>query len=103
MAKKKVIKKEVVKKNRLSKEQYFEMTNFHLRRDIAKQELKTCGVEIENLERAKQLATLRRNDVKSKLQRLEHEYDGFLTRLAKEGIDIRNKTIDTETYEVLDI
>lgn len=95
-------KKKVEVKDRLSKEQYLEMRNYHLQMDMAKQELRTLGLEISDLEKAKQLATLRRNDNRVKVARIETEYNIFLDKLLKDGLDIRKKTIDTETFKILD-
>ena len=88
--------------NRLPKELYLEIRLNHLEMDGLKKDLSNVGLMIENAERAKALSNLRKDDIRNKIKVLGMKHEQFLEIVKKKtGIDIKNKTINPETLEVI--
>jgi len=98
-----VDEKGVPTKNKITKEIVLELRINHLELQLLKKDFEKINLQIENFERAKLLATMQRNDVKNKIHLVEKRHQDFLSSIEREtGIDIRNKTINPDTFEVMD-
>ena len=86
----------------LNKEIFLELRLNHLEREKLQTEMAKVNVEIENFQRGAIISTHRRSDLKARLGLLEKAHDEFLDSVErKTGINIRGKTINPETYEVI--
>lgn len=86
----------------LDKEIIMQIRINHLEMDKLKSDLHRLGSEIKAYEKSALLARLDQRDIKNKIMLLEKEHNKFLDNIKKDyGVDIRNKTINPETYEVI--
>lgn len=99
--KKKAIEKPV-EQTKLSKEDFLEIRNNHLQMEVLKTKLSGMVTVMENYERAKLLATLQRDELKKNIAKLEIEHEDLLRQIQERtGIDVKNKTINPNTLEVV--
>ena len=113
MAKKRIKKTQVKKQanadesmesvtQKLPRDIFFEMRVNHLEMEGLKKDFNTMGLQIENLERQKVIAGLKRDDTRKAISILEAKHKEFMFEVKrKTGIDLKGKTINPETFEVL--
>ncbi len=88
--------------NKLNKEIFLELRLNHLERENIQTEMAKVNIEIENFQRGAIIASHKRSDLRAKLGLLSKHHDEFLDSVKKKtGIDIKGKTINPETYEVI--
>lgn len=88
--------------NKLGKEDFLEIRNNHLQMEVLKTKLSSMATIMENYERAKLLAVLQRDELKKGIAKLEIEHEDLLRQIRERtGIDVKNKTINPNTLEVV--
>ena len=94
--------KDTSEKKYLSKEQFLEMRLHHFEMDVAKKELDNTLLNMKVLELQRILETHKRNDAANRIRILSERYKEFQDELKDQGLDIIKKTINPETFEILD-
>jgi len=86
----------------INKEIYLELRNNHLQLELLKSEMNKLVLDMQLLEREKLLKNLKKDEFRNKISDVEAQHQAFLEKVKKEHkIDLRNKSINPETYEVL--
>ena len=93
----------MVKRKKISRDLFLEITNNHLERDNLILKIRLAQSTIENLEKDKRLAMIGKQQTQNELMILEQRHKEFLDEQEKKlGFKIRDKTINPDTLDVTD-